>query len=186
VVIADTRAALENLSTLAASQAEARLAAASLAGDQIRQKVADALAALAAAREARAGTADALASLAGALTSAEASHSAAVAAQENAAKEPENTVPPKAPPTTKPQPDKSEPVDKTGWYTKEEAAQAVMSATAAAPWVSGCEKVGDGYWYRSGGSPSSPPAPPTVANTLGFKVEIINAEKAWVYYYNCP
>lgn len=185
VVIADTRAALENVGSLAATQAEARLAAASLAGEQIRQKVADAVAALAAAREARAGTADALASLAGALTSAEASHSSAIAAQADAAKDAENTVPPKVPTTTKPQPDKSEPVDKTGWYTHGEASQAVASAWGAVPWYSGCEKVGDGYWYRSGGSPSSPPAPPAVTK-LGFKVEIINAEKAWVYYYDCP
>jgi hypothetical protein len=189
VAIADAQAARETVSSLAAAEAEARLSAASLAGEQIRQKVADALAALAAAREARDGTADALASLAAALTSAEASHSSALDAQDNEAKKPEITVPPKDTTTTKPQPDKQEkdqPVDKSGWYTHEEASQAVVSAWAAVPWYSGCEKVGDGYWYRSGGSPSSPPAPPAVANVLGFKVEIINAEKAWVYYYNCP
>ncbi len=192
--IAETRAARDTVSSLAATEAEARLAAASLAGEQIRQKVADAVAALAAAREARAGTADALASLAGAVTSAEASHSSALAARDDAAKAPENKapdnkVPPKDTTTTKPQPDKQEkdkPVDKSGWYTHEAASQAVVSAWGAVPWYSGCEKVGDGYWYRSGGSPSSPPAPPAVANVLGFKVEIINAEKAWVYYYNCP
>ncbi len=185
-VVADTRAELENLSSLAEEQAEARLAAANLAGEQIRQKVVNALAALVAAREAGAGMADALAALVGALTSAEASHSSALAAQEEAAKEPESTVPPKAPTTTKPQPDKNEPVDKTGWYTHEEASAAVNAAHVVVPWYEGCStKVGDGYWYRSGGSPSSPPAPPAVTGTIGFKVEIINAEKAWVYYYEC-
>jgi hypothetical protein len=184
--IAEAQAALENVSNLAASAGEARLAAASLAGEQIRQKVADALAALTAAGEGDKGTADALAALAAALTSAEASHQAAVAAQEEAAAKPENTVPPKNPTTPKPQPDKNEPVDKTGWYTKAEASAAVIAAHGVVPWYEGCStKVGDGYWYRSGGSPSSPPAPPAVTGTIGFKVDIINAEKAWVYYYEC-
>ncbi len=182
--IADAQAALENMSSLAASAGEARLAAANLAGEQIRQKVAAALAALAAAGEGGKGTADALAALVAALTSAESSHQAAILAQEA-----ENKPESEAKPPAKPQPDKPvkpEPIDKTGWYTKEEASQAVVSAWGAVPWYDGCVKVGDGYWYRSGGSPSSPPAPPTVANTLGFKVEIIDAEKAWVYYYDCP
>ncbi len=183
--IADAKAALEKMASLAESAGEARLAAASLAGEQIRQKVADALSALAAARVAGKGTADALAALAAALTSAEASHQAAAAPQDA-----ENKVPSEAKPPTEPKPDKpvkEEPADKTGWYTKEEASQAVVSAwSGAVPWYSGCEKIGDGYWYRSGGSPSSPPPPPAFGNVLGFKVEIINAEKAWVYYYNCP
>jgi len=185
--ITDAQDALANMSSLAASAGEARLAAASLAGEQIRQKVADALAALTAAGEGGKGTADALAALVAALTSAEASHQAAMLALEA-----ENKPESEAQPPAKPQPDseakppaKPQP-DKTGWYTVEEASQAVVSAWGAVPWYSGCEKVGDGYWYRSGGSPSSPPAPPAVANVLGFKLEIINAEKAWVYYYNCP
>ncbi|MBX9471230.1 hypothetical protein [Microcella sp.] len=185
--IVDAQAALENVSTLAESAGAARLAAASLAGEQIRDKVAAALAALTAAGESRKGTADALAALVAALTCAEASHQAAILALEA-----ENKPESEAKPPAKPQPDseakppvKPEP-DKTGWYSHEEASQAVVSAWGAMPWYEGCVKVGDGYWYRSGGSPSSPPAPPAVANVLGFKVEIINAEKAWVYYYDCP
>ena len=185
--IEEAQASLENIANLAASAGEARIAAANLAGEQIRQKVAAALAALTAAGERGEGTADALAALAAALQSAEASHQAAVLAQE-ADKKPES----EAKPPAKPQPEseakppaKPEP-DKTGWYTHEEASQAIVNAWGAVPWYDGCVKVGDGYWYRSGGSPSSPPAPPAVANVLGFKVEIINAEKAWAYYYDCP
>ncbi len=185
--IEEAQASLENIANLAASAGEARIAAAHLAGEQIRQKVAAALAALTAAGERGEGTADALAALAAALQSAEASHQAAVLAQE-ADKKPES----EAKPPAKPQPEseakppaKPEP-DKTGWYTHEEASQAIVNAWGAVPWYDGCVKVGDGYWYRSGGSPSSPPAPPAVANVLGFKVEIINAEKAWAYYYDCP
>ncbi len=181
--IVEAQGGLKNMASLATSAAEARLAAASLAGEQIRQKVIDALSALTAAGEGDKGTADALAALAAALKSAEASHQAAVAAQDA-----ENSKPiTESKPPTKPQPDKTEkPVDTTGWYTKEEASAAVIAAHSAVPWYDGCVKVGDGYWYRSGGSPSSPPAPPAVTGALGFKVEIINAEKAWVYYYDCP
>lgn len=184
VATADAQAALDNLAALAASAAEARLAAASLAGEQIRQKVIDALAKLSTARDGGKGVGDALAALAAALTSAESSHQAAVAAQEAENSKP-NTE--SKPPTT-PQPEKTDkpPVDTTGWYTKEEASADIIAAYGAVPWYDGCVKVGDGYWYRSGGSPSSPPAPPAVTGTLGFKVEIINAEKAWAYYYDCP
>ena len=185
--IAEAQASLENIASLAASAGEARVAAANLAGEQIRQKVAAALAALTAAGERGEGTADALSALVAALKSAEASHQAAILAQE-ADNKPES----EAKPPAKPQPDseakppaKPEP-DKTGWYTHEEASQAIVNAWGAVPWYDGCVKVGDGYWYRSGGSPSSPPAPPAVANVLGFKVEIINSEKAWAYYYDCP
>lgn len=189
--IAEAQASLENIVSLAASAGEARLAVLNLAGEQIRQKVAAALAALVAAGERGAGTADALAAMAAALKSAESSHQAAILAQEAENKpdfepKPPAKPQPEAKPPAKPQPEKDEPVDKTGWYTHEEASQAIVSAWGAVPWYDGCTKVGDGYWYRSGGSPSSPPAPPTVANTLGFKVEIINAEKAWAYYYDCP
>ncbi|MBA4247825.1 MAG: hypothetical protein C0444_05970 [Microbacterium sp.] len=182
--IAEAQGGLENMVSLATSAAEARLAAASLAGEQIRQKVTAALSALASGGAGGKSTADALAALAAALTSAEASHQAAVAAQEAENSKP-NT---ESKPPTKPQPDKTvkPPVDTTGWYTKEEASAAVIAAYGAVPWYDGCVKVGDGYWYRSGGSPSSPPAPPAVTGALGFKVEIINAEKAWVYYYDCP
>lgn len=183
--IAEAKAGLKNMAALAASAAEARLAAASLAGEQIRQKVTDALSALNSAGDGDKATADALAALAAALKSAEASHQSAVAAQEA-----ENNKPvTESKPPAKPQPEKTEkpPVDTTGWYTKEEASAAVIAAHGAVAWNSGCgDKVGNGYWYRSGGSPSSPPAPPAVTGTVGFKVEIINAEKAWVYYYDCP
>jgi CO dehydrogenase/acetyl-CoA synthase epsilon subunit len=191
--IAEAQASLEDIASLAASAGEARLAAATLAGEQIRQKVAAALASLAAAADRGAGTADAMAALAAALKSAEASHQTAVLAQEAENKPDSEAKPPAKPqpdseakPPAKPQPEKDEPVDKTGWYTHEEASQAIVSAWSAVPWYDGCTKVGDGYWYRSGGSPSSPPAPPAVTNVLGFKVEIINAEKAWAYYYDCP
>lgn len=193
--IAEAQASLENIASLAASAGEARIAAANLAGEQIRQKVVAALAALTATGERGEGTAAALAALAAALKSAEASHQAAILAQEADNKPESEAKPPAKPqpdseakPPAKPQPDseaKPEP-DKTGWYTHEEASQAVVSAWGAVPWYEGCVKVGDGYWYRSGGSPSSPPAPPAVANVLGFKVEIINADKAWAYYYDCP
>ena len=184
--IAEAQASLANIASLATTAGEAQLAAANLAGEQIREKVADALAALTAATERGQGTADALAAVVAALKSAESSHQAAILAQEA-----DNKPDSEAKPPTKPQPEseakppaKPQP-DKTGWYTHEEASQAVVSAWGAVPWYDGCVKVGDGYWYRSGGSPSSPPAPPTVTK-LGFKVEIINAEKAWVYYYDCP
>lgn len=182
--IADARAARDTVSSLAITAAEARLAAASLAGEQIRQKVVSAVSALAAARDGGGGVADALTGLVAALKAAEASHQAALDAQNT-----EKPADPGTKPPTKPQPDKpekQEPVDKTGWYTAEEAAQAVITAWGAVPWYEGCVTVGEGYWYRSGGSPSSPPAPPAVAGVLGFKVEIVNAEKAWVWYYDCP
>lgn len=182
--IADARSARDTLSSVAISAAEARLAAASLAGEEIRQKVATKLAALGAARDGGSAIADTMAGLVAALTAAEASHQAGLAEQ-NA----EKPADPGPKPPTKPQPDKPQgekPVDKTGWYTAEEAAQAVVTAWGAVPWYEGCAKVGEGYWYRSGGSPSSPPAPPAVAGVLGFTVEIINAEKAWVWYYDCP
>ncbi len=182
--IAEAQGGLENMASLAASAAEARLAAASLAGEQIRQKVTAALSALASAGSGGKSTADALAALAAALTSAESSHQAAVAAQEA-----ENSKPvTESKPPTKPQPEKTDkpPVDTTGWYTKAEASAAVIAAHSVVPWYDGCgAKIGNGYWYRSGGSPSSPPAPPAATGPIGFKVEIINAEKAWVYYYDC-
>ncbi len=190
--IADAWAGIENASALAAAAGESRLAAANLADEAIRQKVADSLAALAASLESRKGTSDALASLAAAVKSAEASHGSVVAAQDAAAKEAEKKAAAKEATTTKPktgttEKDKTD-VDKTGWYTHAEASQAIVSAWGAVAWHSGCahEKKGDGYWYRSGGSPSTPPVPPAVDNFVGFKVQIINAEKAWVYYYDCP
>lgn len=187
--IADAQSARDIVSSVAITAAESRLAAASLAGEEIRQKVATKLAALGAARDGASAIADPMAGLVAALTAADASHQAAIAEQ-NA----EKPADPAPKPPTKPQPDKPQsdkpqdekPVDKTGWYTAAEAAQAVVNAWGAVPWYEGCAKVGEGYWYRSGGSPASPPAPPTVAGALGFTVEIINAEKAWVWYYDCP
>lgn len=187
--IADARAARDSVSDVAITAAEARGAAASLAGEQIQQKVTSALSALVDARDAGGAVTDVLAGLVAALNAAEASHEAA--RDEQDAQKPADPAPK---PPTKPQPDKPQsdkpekdgPVDKTGWYTAEEAGQAVISAWGAVPKYQGCAKVGEGYWYRSGGSPSSPPVPPAVAGTLGFAVEIINAEKAWVWYYDCP
>ncbi len=182
--IADAQAMRITVGSRAMAVAEGRLAAASLAGEQIRQKVMSALSTLSTARDGGDAIADTLAGLVAAVTAAEASHQAALDAQNT-----EKPADPGTKPPTKPQPDKpekQEPVDKTGWYTAEEAAQAVITAWGAVPWYEGCVKVGEGYWYRSGGSPSSPPAPPAVAGLLGFKVEIINSEKAWVWYYDCP
>lgn len=187
--LADARSARDTVSSVAITAAEARLGAARLAGEEIRQKVASKLAALGAARDGGSAIADAMVGLVAALTAAEASHRAAIAEQNAEKPADPGPKPSPKPQPHKPQPDKpqkEEPVDKSGWYTAAEAAQAVSSAWGAAPWYQGCAKVGEGYWYRSGGSPSQPPAPPAVAGVLGFKVEIVNAEKAWVWYYDCP
>lgn len=183
--IAEAWEALDAASAAIVAASEAKLAAATLADPVLLQKAADALAQLADALENRKKTAGILESLSAVTAAAEASHVAVVAAQQAAAqKEAERKAQEQA--ASKPKGDTTKPpVDKSGWYTDEEARQKVVATyPAAKSWydLTNCVKISWGDWHRD----AVPTAPPAVTGSLGFKAGVhYGGENAYVYWYDC-